>query len=112
MKGLIIGLSLCICLYSSFFYYNCKKNSEKKIIKAINKHTQTEYTENNDTENNNTENIAENNDTKNNTDNITDDNDTENNDTDIKDILNDIIDKVLEDKKPLVTFDDEFEVIH
>jgi len=103
MKGLIIGLSICICLYSSFFYYNCKKNSEKKITKSISKQTQTDCTKNNDAENNEIKDIL-NNETEN--------NDAENNDAEIKDILNDIVDKVLEEKKTSITFIDDYEVIN
>lgn len=87
MKNIIIGLAICFSLYSSFYYFHCKKiNSDKTITKKENlnedKYTQTE-------------------------------NNLISDEKIIKEVLDDIIDNIEKtQKQSKVSFDEGFEVIH
>ena len=98
MKDIIIGLGICISIYSTFYYLQCKnKKSESKNDKEeINKQEKEEI--NNDDKSTQTDNIDE----------------TIDNKEIIKEVLDDIItsvEKENKDKKTSVSFDEDFEVI-
>ena len=108
MKDIIIGLGICISLYSTFYYLQCKNKKENSNDKEEkeelnNKEEKKELNKeeiNNDDKSTQTENLIKNIDGK------------KNNKEIVKDVLDDIITNVEnQDKKTNVSFDEDFEVI-
>jgi len=110
MKDIIIGVSICISLYSTFYYLHCKnkkensKNNEEK--EKINNNEEKEKINNNEEKENNNDKYTQ-------TDII--DGILKKKDTEIEDILDNIITNVEKEnqgKKTTVSFDEDFEVVH
>ena len=101
MKDIIIGLSICISLYSTFYYLHCKNKKEN----SKNNEEKEKINNNEEKENNN--------DKYTQTDII--DGILKKKDTEIEDILDNIITNVEKEnqgKKTTVSFDEDFEVVH
>ena len=105
MKDIIIGLGICISLYSTFYYLQCKnkkensKNDKVEKVELNNKEEINNEEEIKKDESTQTENLIKNIDGKIET---------------VKDVLDDIVttvEKDNQDKKPTVSFDEDFEVI-
>ena len=101
MKDIIIGLGICISLYSTFYYLQCKNKKENsKNDKEEKEELNNKEEINNDDKSTQTENIIKNIDGK-----------LDNKEI-VKDVLDDIVTNVEnQDKKTIVSFDEDFEVI-